>query len=53
MYSELSDAFERINENTFDLMDIYKKGYYFDIACKGSNSIKYVLPVMVPEMSYS
>jgi len=53
MYPELADSFELINEATFDLMDIYKKWYYFDVAFQGSNSIKYVLPVMVPEMSYT
>jgi len=53
MYPELADSFELINEATFDLMDIYKKWYYFDTAFQGSNSIKYVLPVMVPEMSYT
>lgn len=52
MYPDLAESFELINEATFDLMDIYKKWYYFDTECKGSNSIKYVLPVMVPEMSY-
>ena len=53
MYPELREAFEIINENTFDLMNITKKWYFFDTAFQGSNSIKYILPVMVPEMTYS
>lgn len=52
MYPELARKFEIINNNTFDLMEIFKKGYYFDISFKWSNSIKYILPALIPEMSY-
>lgn len=41
-----------INSRTYDLMDIFKKGYYMDYRFHGSTSIKYVLPVLVPELSY-
>ena len=36
----------------FDLMTIFSKNYYVDPAFKGSSSIKKVLPVIVPELTY-
>ena len=36
----------------FDLMEIVSKGYYLHPDFKGSWSIKNVLPIMVPELSY-
>jgi hypothetical protein len=43
----------KINENTYDLMEIFSQNLYFDPAFYGSSSIKKVLPVMVPSMDYS
>ena len=51
LFPDLSD-YLIINENTYDLKKIFEKNYYFDIWFKGSASIKKVLPVLVPEMSY-
>ncbi len=51
-FPELTTIFETINDNTYDLMDIFKKWYYYSLKFKGSNSIKFVLPAMVPSMSY-
>ncbi len=51
-FSDLKKSFEMINQNTYDLMDIFSKWYYYSLKCKWSNSIKYVLPALVPEMSY-
>ena len=51
-FHELKNDFEKINDRTYDLMDIFKKGYYFDLWFQGSNSIKFVLPTLVPNMSY-
>jgi len=51
-FPELSDAFLEINSNTYDLMDVFKKWYFYSLDFKGSNSIKYVLPALVPKMSY-
>ena len=51
-FSDLKEKFETINNNTYDLMDIFKKWYYYSLKFKGSNSIKYVLPALVPKMSY-
>jgi len=52
LFPEFEDIFHTINENTFDLMEIVTKNMYFDIGFKWSASIKKVLPVLVPEMSY-
>lgn len=52
LFPDLADAFLTINANTYDLKKIVSDWYYFDPACKGSASIKKVLPVLVPEMSY-
>lgn len=38
-------------ERLWDLLDIFRL-YYFDSAFRGSNSIKNVLPVLVPGLSY-
>ena len=42
---------ERINR-IVDLMLPFQKKYYYSPEMKGSYSIKYVLPALVPEMSY-
>ncbi len=44
--------FASVNERMYDLMDVFKKGYYVHHDFKGSASIKKVLPVLVPELSY-
>lgn len=41
-----------INEHTFDLETIFKKDY-IDYRFHGSSSIKKVLPVLVPEITYT
>ncbi len=51
-FEDLKDSFKKINENTYDLMEIFSKWYYYSLDFEGSNSIKYVLPALVPEMSY-
>ena len=42
---------ESMNERTIDLMEVFKRDYV-DIAFKGSTSIKNVLPVVCPHLSY-
>jgi len=44
--------FEDINSRTYDLMDIFSKQYYVHKDFRGSTSIKYILPVLAPELSY-
>lgn len=54
--AELNPAYlaflESVNSRIYDLMDIFKKNYCVYPNFKGSNSIKDVLPVLVPELSY-
>ena len=51
-YPEYKEFLTDINNRMFDLMEIVSKGYYLHPDFKGSWSIKIVLPVMVPELSY-
>jgi len=44
--------YENLNNRVFDIKEIFSKGYYIDYRFKGSSSIKKVLPVLVPKMSY-
>ena len=48
-----ADEFALINERIFDLMEIFSKGLYVDYRFHGSASIKKVLPVLVPNLSYA
>jgi len=41
-----------LNARVYDLMDIFFKQYHVHHGFKGSTSIKYVLPVLVPELKY-
>lgn len=51
-FPDLKDEFMKINEKTYDLMEIFSQNMYFDLEFHGSSSIKKVLPVMVPSMKY-
>jgi len=42
-----------VNDRVIDLMDPFKQDLVMDPAFMGSNSIKDVLPVMIPEFSYN
>ncbi len=52
VHSEFKDFCENMNDRIFDLMEIFSKNLYVDPKFKGSYSIKKVLPVLVPELSY-
>lgn len=52
-HPEFMSFFEDINNRMFDLMQVFKKGYYVHKDFYGSASLKKVLPVIVPELSYS
>lgn len=41
-----------MNSRVYDLMDIFSKQHYVHKDFQGSTSIKYVLPVLAPELSY-
>lgn len=49
---EYADFFNDINERTLDLMDPFANGWYAHKDFLGSASIKSVLPVLVPNLSY-
>ncbi len=52
LHPEHAEFLEKINDQMFDLMSIFAKGLYVDATFKGSSSIKNVLPVIVPTLSY-
>jgi hypothetical protein len=43
---------EAVNGRVYDLMDVFGKQYYVHKDFKGKTSIKSILPVLVPELSY-
>jgi len=51
LYPEYAGFFESLNERMFDLAIPFQKGLYNDPEIKGW-SIKRVLPILVPDMSY-
>ena len=53
LHSEYSDFLYKVNDRIFDLMKIFSDGYYVDPDFHGSNSIKSVLPVLVPDLLYT
>jgi len=50
--SEELDYMNDLNNRIFDLMDIFSKQLYVHKNFKGSVSIKNVLPVLIPELTY-
>jgi hypothetical protein len=50
---EVKSFLEGLNSRVYDLMDIFSKQYYVHKGFKGGTSIKDVLPVLVPELSYA
>ncbi len=53
LHPEYAAFLEQLNERIYDLGDIVNLGYYLHPGFKGSWSIKHVLPVMVPYLSYN
>lgn len=51
-YPEFASFFASVNERMFDLMQVFRKGFYVHHEFHGSVSLKKVLPVLVPELSY-
>lgn len=52
IYPDFADFLMDINERMYDLADPVKEGFYVHPQFRGSWSIKNVLPVMVPNLSY-
>ena len=53
MYPDYGDILLNINGRIFDLMEIFKQGYYIHPDFHGSYSIKNVLPVLVKDQDLS
>jgi len=51
-YPEYAEFFQSVNGRLLDLMDFFAKGYYVDKNFYGSASLKKVLPVIAPHLSY-
>lgn len=49
---QYNEFYESINQRLYDLKDIFSKNYYVHPEFHGSNSIKDVLPVLAPDLSY-
>ncbi len=49
---EMREFLDSLNDRVYDLMDIFKKQYYVHKGFRGSTSIKKVLPVLVPSLTY-
>lgn len=52
MFPDLKDFFDEVNAKTCDLRDIFSENLYVHPKFKGKTSIKKVLPVLVPSLSY-
>jgi len=52
IHPEYADFLEDLNNHIYDLADFIRTGLYLHPGFKGSWSIKNMLPVMVPELSY-
>jgi len=49
---EYREFLEEVNSRIVDLMDIFSEQNYIHPKFKGKTSIKYILPVLAPELSY-
>lgn len=52
MFPQYNEQIVAINERVVDLMTPFKAKWYDDPRCEGSASIKKVLPVVCPDLSY-
>ena len=52
LLSDYKDFFQDIIKRTYDLMDVVDKQYYVHPGFKGKASIKFVGPVLAPDVSY-
>jgi hypothetical protein len=52
MYPEYKKFLDDVNSRVYDLMEIFSKQLHVHPSYLGKTSIKYVLPVLVPQLSY-
>ncbi|MCU0660327.1 MAG: DUF2779 domain-containing protein [Candidatus Pacebacteria bacterium] len=50
--ADFAPLMANINNRIYDLMDVFTKQHYVERDFMGSTSIKYVLPVLAPELTY-
>ncbi len=50
---QYKDFFDRVNDSMYDLMDIFFNQHYIHDDFRGKSSIKKVLPVIAPSLSYN
>lgn len=53
MFPEYADFYEEVNAKTVDLMKIFSDRLYIHPDFRGRSSIKKVLPVLVPKLTYA
>lgn len=53
MYPEFSEFMHGINNRVFDLMEVFQQQHYSHPADKGSYSIKQILPILAPHLTYA
>ena len=51
-FPQFKEFVEEVNARVYDLEDIFKKQYFVHKGFKGKTSIKYILPVIAPELTY-
>lgn len=52
MYPQYAEFLRGVNERVFDLRDVFDRQHFVHYGFNGRTSIKYVLPVLVPDLSY-
>jgi CRISPR/Cas system-associated exonuclease Cas4 (RecB family) len=52
LFPEFAEFLDEVNASVFDLKTIFSNGHYIHPGFRGSASIKHVLPVLCPELSY-
>ncbi|MBN1494636.1 DUF2779 domain-containing protein [Candidatus Peregrinibacteria bacterium] len=52
MYPEYAPFLNSVNHRVFDLKEIFSNQHYVSAGFKGSSSIKKVLPILAPHLSY-
>lgn len=51
-FPEFAELLHGVNERIFDLMDVFRRQHFIHPEIGGSDSIKKILPVLVPHLSY-
>jgi len=53
IYPKFQEFLLSLNEQVYDLMEIFSKGYFRHHLFRGKSSLKSVLPALCPELSYA